>query len=128
MRYIIHTHYENSKGEVQDWYTGREDYSLSKMNEYPSTYQIIEYGFSNKASAIKALKVAQEGAKMETNYGSWKVTAELEEITTKADVIEQFEQFAKKLNFDAIDLTDTAKEQAKKLFFDAIDVLYENKA
>lgn len=82
--FIVHKHYEatennpNFAGETRDYYEGKGGELLSSC-EFPSKWQIEEYGYKALAGAKRGLAKAQELADWETSSGYWNVTASLVE-------------------------------------------------
>lgn len=81
--YIIKKHYEatdsnhNFAGEVKDYYEGKAGHLLSHHNQFPTRWEIEEYGYKTLAAAKKGLKSVLELCEWETAKGFWTVTAEL---------------------------------------------------
>lgn len=80
--FIIKKHYEatennpNFAGEVKDYYEGRAGELLSS-GEFPSKWQIEEYGYKTLAGAKRGLAKAQELTEWETSRGFWKVSVSI---------------------------------------------------
>lgn len=84
--YIIKKHYEatdinkNFAGDVRDYYEGKRGHLLSQHDQFPSEWNIREYGYKTLAAAKKGLKVVQELCEWEEQKGYWKVSAEIIEV------------------------------------------------
>ena len=70
----------NFTGETQVWYNGKNWSSLGDKNKFPEEWEIREYGYTTKASAMKGLTAHKKVADWEEKQGFWKVTVELVEV------------------------------------------------
>lgn len=83
MRYIIKKHYEatssnpNFKGAVKDYFSGTKGHSIGRENEYPTAWEISEWGYKTFPAAKRGLKAAQELCDWENAKGFWKVSVTL---------------------------------------------------
>ena len=70
----------NFTGETQVWYNGKNWSHIGEKNVFPSKWEIREYGYGTKASAMKGFKAHKEMAEWEENQGFWTVNVELVEV------------------------------------------------
>lgn len=83
--FIIKVHKEatennpNFKGEVNDYYYGKNEQLLAR-NFFPAPWYINEYAYKTKAAAVRGLKAMQDNCDFENEYGSWNSTCEIVQV------------------------------------------------
>ena len=70
----------NFTGETQVWYNGKNYASLGDKNKFPELWEIREYGFTTKASAMRGFKAQKKVVDWEEKQGFWTVNIELVEV------------------------------------------------